>query len=334
MADEARRKPARPLRQRYAAAVEIGLPSLALVVMLAVIFWIRPTAMSYFGFTLLFKLSTPLVLAALAQMLIIMLGDIDLSKGAFVGLMTCVAAVYLKDRRGWRLASISRPSPPMRHSASSFTFGNCRRSSSRWECRSWLCWASTRASVTTERWWSPGTATSTLWSSMSLPSVTRRRRTTATKPRQPVHAAGRTGSLRYAIQYNGKVIASRGTVADALSCKTQRIKEARIAAKTTKVPVTLYLWKVIDTHTGKEVADRPGCPTPGVPGGQADPASCTAASVSSQSGSDDTVPNLTEADVGASLGLIKPSSQGPKGCGAPRSTSRLPRGGRWSSLTS
>lgn len=98
MTDIARGKAARLSRRRYAGTIEIGLPSLALAAMLAVIFWIRPTAMSYFGFTLLFKLSTPLVLAALAQMLIIMLGDIDLSNGAFVGLMTCVAAVYLKDQ--------------------------------------------------------------------------------------------------------------------------------------------------------------------------------------------------------------------------------------------
>ena len=54
---------------------------------------------------------------------------------------------------------------------------------------------------------------------------------------------------------------------------------------------------------------NPWLPHPGVPVDQADPASCTAASVSSQSGSDDTVPNLTEADVRESLGLIKPSSQ-------------------------
>jgi ribose transport system permease protein len=64
--------------------------------MLAIIFWIRPSAMSYFGFSLLFKLSIPLVIASLGQMLIIMIGDIDLSNGAFVGLMTCVSAVYLQ----------------------------------------------------------------------------------------------------------------------------------------------------------------------------------------------------------------------------------------------
>ncbi|WP_245501349.1 ABC transporter permease [Lichenibacterium minor] len=65
--------------------------------MLAVIMHIRPTAMSYFGFTLLFKLATPLVFAALSQMLVITLGDIDLSNGSFVGLVTCVTALFLAD---------------------------------------------------------------------------------------------------------------------------------------------------------------------------------------------------------------------------------------------
>jgi hypothetical protein len=54
---------------------------------------------------------------------------------------------------------------------------------------------------------------------------------------------------------------------------------------------------------------NPWLPHPGVPVDQADPASYTAASVSSQSGSDDTVPDLTEADVRESLGLVQPLSQ-------------------------
>lgn len=97
MADAAlsSRRPARPAW--LGGAVQIGLPAVALLVMLAVIFWIRPAAMSYFGFTLLFKLAVPLVFAALAQMMVIMLGDIDLSNGAFVGLITCVTALYLGD---------------------------------------------------------------------------------------------------------------------------------------------------------------------------------------------------------------------------------------------
>lgn len=88
---------ARPARRsaRFATAMQVGLPAVTLVAMLAIIFWIRPAAMSYFGFTLLFKLAVPLVFAAMAQMLVIMLGDIDLSNGAFVGLITCVTALYL-----------------------------------------------------------------------------------------------------------------------------------------------------------------------------------------------------------------------------------------------
>lgn len=82
-------------RARVAPVLHVGLPAVTLVLMLAVIFWIRPTAMSYFGFTLLFKLAVPLMFAALAQMLVIMLGDIDLSIGAFVGFITCVTALYL-----------------------------------------------------------------------------------------------------------------------------------------------------------------------------------------------------------------------------------------------
>ncbi|MDX7950849.1 ABC transporter permease [Lichenihabitans sp. Uapishka_5] len=91
--------PARPRAGRPAwlrDAVAVGLPTLALAAMLAVILHIRPSAMSYFGFTLLFKLATPLVFAALSQMLVVMLGDIDLSNGSFVGLVTCVTALFLQ----------------------------------------------------------------------------------------------------------------------------------------------------------------------------------------------------------------------------------------------
>jgi ribose transport system permease protein len=75
-----------------------GLPYLALAVMLVVIVSVQPNILSYFGFNLLFKLSIPLILAAYAQMLVIGLGDIDLSIGSFVGLVTCVVAIFFADR--------------------------------------------------------------------------------------------------------------------------------------------------------------------------------------------------------------------------------------------
>ncbi len=95
MADIAMSQRNRDLGRRLAPALQVGLPAVALLVMLAVIFWIRPAAMSYFGFMLLFKLAVPLMFASLAQMLVIMLGDIDLSIGSFVGFVTCVTALYL-----------------------------------------------------------------------------------------------------------------------------------------------------------------------------------------------------------------------------------------------
>lgn len=84
-------------RAGFRRALPVLLPSVALAVMLVVIFSVQPSAMSYFGFTLLFKMAPPLILAALAQMLVILLGEIDLSNGAFVGLVTCIAAIFLKD---------------------------------------------------------------------------------------------------------------------------------------------------------------------------------------------------------------------------------------------
>ena len=78
--------------------LQLGLPAVALVAMLAAIFSMRPTAFSYFGFGLLFNLSVPLMLAALAQMLVICLGDIDLSIGNFVGYVTCVTAVFMQSQ--------------------------------------------------------------------------------------------------------------------------------------------------------------------------------------------------------------------------------------------
>ncbi|WP_158814937.1 ABC transporter permease [Methylocapsa sp. S129] len=82
---------------RLRDAVQVGLPVAALAIMLAIIFWIRPAAFSFFGFTLLFRFAIPLVFASLSQMLVIMLGDIDLSNGSFVGLTTCVTALYLEN---------------------------------------------------------------------------------------------------------------------------------------------------------------------------------------------------------------------------------------------
>nr|WP_252730979.1 ABC transporter permease [Pacificibacter marinus] len=65
--------------------------------MLAATFWMQPRTMSYFGVNLLFNLAVPIALATIAQMMIIMVNDIDLGMGAFVSLVACVVATFLHD---------------------------------------------------------------------------------------------------------------------------------------------------------------------------------------------------------------------------------------------
>ncbi|SDJ11180.1 ABC transporter permease [Aliiruegeria lutimaris] len=75
----------------------ILLPVISLAVLLAATFYMQPRAMSYFGLNLLFNLAVPIALATIAQMMIIMVNDIDLSVGAFVSLVACITATYLND---------------------------------------------------------------------------------------------------------------------------------------------------------------------------------------------------------------------------------------------
>nr|WP_230383009.1 ABC transporter permease [Paracoccus shanxieyensis] len=63
--------------------------------MICAVFWLQPRAMSYVGLNLLFNLAVPIALATVAQMVIIMVGDIDLSMGAFVSLVACITAAIL-----------------------------------------------------------------------------------------------------------------------------------------------------------------------------------------------------------------------------------------------
>lgn len=75
----------------------ILLPLMSLAVLLAATFWMQPRTMSYFGVNLLFNLAVPIALATIAQMMIIMVNDIDLGMGAFVSLVACVTATFLHD---------------------------------------------------------------------------------------------------------------------------------------------------------------------------------------------------------------------------------------------
>ena len=75
-----------------------GLPIFALAVILSWTMILQPDAFSYSGLNLLLSSTVPLIFAAVAQMFVIVVGDIDLGIGAFMGLVNAVSATYLSDR--------------------------------------------------------------------------------------------------------------------------------------------------------------------------------------------------------------------------------------------
>ena len=98
-----------------AALLRALLPALSLALVLGAIAWLNPRVISYFGFTLMLNYAVPIALATMAQMFAMTGNDIDLSIGAFVGFVCCVAATYLNDdaaRRRRCCCSAASPSMP------------------------------------------------------------------------------------------------------------------------------------------------------------------------------------------------------------------------------
>ena len=82
------------------------LPALSLAMLLGAIFYLQPRTMSYVGLNLMLNLAVPIALATIAQMCVMTVNDFDLSIGAYVGFVVCVAATWLnetpkKSLRSW-----------------------------------------------------------------------------------------------------------------------------------------------------------------------------------------------------------------------------------------
>lgn len=80
---------------RLASFLRAALPALVFALLLGTIFIQQPRSMSYFGVNLLLSLALPVLLASMSQMLLMTVGDLDLSIGSFVSLVTCIAAVIV-----------------------------------------------------------------------------------------------------------------------------------------------------------------------------------------------------------------------------------------------
>jgi ribose transport system permease protein len=72
-----------------------GITVAALLLILIICVILQPAVISIFGLYLITSSMVPLVIAALAQMVMMSIGDIDLGIGAFIGLVTTVAATWL-----------------------------------------------------------------------------------------------------------------------------------------------------------------------------------------------------------------------------------------------
>jgi ribose transport system permease protein len=83
---------------RWVPLLHTLLPAVALVLLLAAVFWRQPRAMSYFGVNLLLNVAIPIMFATLAQMMILSVSDLDLSIGPFVSLAACIGAAVLPEQ--------------------------------------------------------------------------------------------------------------------------------------------------------------------------------------------------------------------------------------------
>ena len=77
------------------AYLRAALPVMALGCLLAAVFYRQPMAMSYFGLNLLLNLAIPVAFATMAQVVILAVGDLDLSIGTFVSLTATIGATLL-----------------------------------------------------------------------------------------------------------------------------------------------------------------------------------------------------------------------------------------------
>ena len=80
---------------RAAVFLRAALPALALAGLLAAVIFQQPRAASYFGLNLLLNLAIPIVFATLAQVVMLAVGDLDLSVGPFVSLTATIGATLL-----------------------------------------------------------------------------------------------------------------------------------------------------------------------------------------------------------------------------------------------
>ena len=100
----------RPLQRRRLGGATFA--AMALVLILVVYFIEQPLALSGFGVASLANASLALVLVTMGQSCVLFAGGLDLSAGAIVSLVDCLAATLMGDSPG--SIALTPASPPAR----------------------------------------------------------------------------------------------------------------------------------------------------------------------------------------------------------------------------
>lgn len=83
------------LTQRRPISMELLMPVVSIVLVFVPIVVLRPRVLNYMGIHLLLNMAIPLVLATIAQMFAMTIGEIDFSLGNLISLVTCIVGTTL-----------------------------------------------------------------------------------------------------------------------------------------------------------------------------------------------------------------------------------------------
>ena len=83
------------LTKRRPISMELLMPVVSIVLVFVPIVILRPRVLNYLGIYLLLNMAIPLVLATIAQMFAMTIGEIDFSLGNLISLVTCIVGTTL-----------------------------------------------------------------------------------------------------------------------------------------------------------------------------------------------------------------------------------------------
>ena len=83
------------LAKRRPISMELLMPVVSIVLVFVPIVILRPRVLNYLGIYLLLNMAIPLVLATIAQMFAMTIGEIDFSLGNLISLVTCIVGTTL-----------------------------------------------------------------------------------------------------------------------------------------------------------------------------------------------------------------------------------------------